>query len=109
MTKTVITFAKMNPTDLRSVRQQRGWSEQEAARRLGVAQSYLARLEGGKRRLTSRVARRAMRVFGLAPTVLPPSPAENQWGAEALAQQIAALQYPGLDYMPALVGSGDPA
>ena len=99
MTKTVITFAKMNPTDLRSVRQQRGWSEQEAARRLGVSQSYLSMLEGGKRRLTSRVARRAMSVFGLPPTVLPPSPPENQWGAETLAQQLAALEYPGFAYM----------
>src|SRR5437660_12497097 len=56
-------------------------------------------LEGGKRRLTSRVARRAMSVFGLPPTVLPPSPPENQWGAETLAQHLAALEYPGFAYM----------
>jgi len=99
MTNLVISFATMNPTDLRSVRQQRGWSEQQAARRLGVSQSYLSMLEGGKRRLTSRVARRAMSVFGLPPTVLPPSPPENHWGAETLALQLAALEYPGFAYM----------
>src|SRR5207245_11635189 len=109
MTKTVIIFAKMNPTDLRSVRQQRGWSEQEAARRLGVSQSYLSMLDGGKRRLTSRVARRAMSVFGLPPTVLPPSPPENQWGAETLAQQLAALEYPGFAYMRAHGPKRNPA
>src|SRR5207302_8896384 len=99
MTRVVINFATMNPTDLRSVRRQRGWSEQEAARRLGVSQSYLSMLEEGKRRLTSRVARRAMSVFGLPPTVLPPSPTVKQWGAETLAQQLAALEYPGVAWM----------
>src|SRR5207302_11340600 len=99
MTRVVINFATMNPTDLRSVRRQRGWSEQEAARRLGVSQSYLSMLEEGKRRLTSRVARRAMSVFALPPTVLPPSPPENQWGGETLAQHLAALDYAGCAYM----------
>jgi transcriptional regulator with XRE-family HTH domain len=99
MTRIVMSFATMNPTNLRSARQQRGWSEQEAARRLGVSQSYLSMLEGRKPRLTSRVARRAMSVFGLPPTVLPPSPPEKQWGAETLAQQLAALEYPGFAYI----------
>lgn len=40
-----------------------------------------------------------MRVFGLPPTVLPPSPPENQWSAETLALQLAALEYPGFAYM----------
>ncbi len=101
MTKLVIELTTMNQADLRSVRQQRGWSEQEAARRLGVSQSYLSMLEGGRRRLTPRVARRAMNVFGLPPTVLPPSPPEHHWSAETLAQQLAALEYPGFADMRA--------
>ena len=101
MTNVVIDLRLMNQADLRTARQQRGWSEQETARKLGVSQSYLSMLEAGRRRLTSRVARRAMNVFGLPPTVLPPSPPAQQWSAEALAQQLAALGYPGFAHMRA--------
>ena len=53
---------------LRTARQSRGWTQARAAARLGVSQPYLAMLEAGQRPLTSAVARRAMRVYGLPPT-----------------------------------------
>ncbi len=92
----------MTPQELKSARQRRGWSQHQAAVRLGVSQSYLAMLEGGKRRLTPLLARRFMRVYRLPPTVLPPSeplgPA-TRVDAQTLAQQLAALGYPGFAYL----------
>src|SRR2546422_4427049 len=89
----------MNFTDLKTGRLAKGWSQVEAAGRLKVSQSYLAMLEGGVRRMTPDLARRAMRVYDLAPTALPPSElnvASNQTASEALASDLAALGYPGL-------------
>jgi transcriptional regulator with XRE-family HTH domain len=69
-----------------------------AARRLGVSQPYLSQLELGRRRLTARVARRAARVYGLSPTVLPITfewrPRKGGRSAH-LAEQLSALGYPG--------------
>ena len=63
----------MSPTDVRTTRLARGWSQQQAAPRLRVSQPYLAMLETGARRLTPELARRVMRTYGLDPTVLPPA------------------------------------
>src|SRR5437016_12175856 len=84
----------MNFTDLKTGRLAKGWSQVEAAGRLKVSQSYLAMLEGGVRRMTPDLARRAMRVYDLAPTALPPSElnvASNQTASETLASDLAAL------------------
>src|SRR5712692_9553631 len=92
----------MDFTDLKTARLAKGVSQVEAARRLKVSQSYLAMLEGGVRRLTPELARRAMRVYDLAPTALPPSElnvASNQTASETLAGDLAALGYPGLAYL----------
>lgn len=93
----MITF-----TDLRTGRLANGLSQVEAAARLKVSQSYLAMLEGGVRRLTPELARRAMRVYGLAPTALAPSESSvvsNRTASETLAGDLAALGYPGLAYL----------
>jgi len=89
----------MNYTEVRLKRRQNGWSEQEAAQRLGVSQSYLSMLENGKRPLTTRVARRAMRAFGLPATVLPPRRVQSHWDSQRVAKELAALDYPGFSYM----------
>ena len=83
---------------LRTARQARGWTQARAAARLGVSQPYLAMLEAGQRPLTSAVARRAMRVYSLPPTVLPPGVAPRV-GAATLAQDLAALGYPGFVHL----------
>ena len=70
ITQAVIAQDTMN--QLRTARQSRGWTQARAAARLGVSQPYLAMLEAGQRPLTSAVARQAMRVYGLPPTVLSP-------------------------------------
>jgi transcriptional regulator with XRE-family HTH domain len=86
-------------TELRTARQSRGWTQARAAARLGVSQPYLAMLEAGQRPLTPAVARRAMRVYGLAPTVLPPAAPAARATAETLAQDLAALGYPGFAHL----------
>jgi transcriptional regulator with XRE-family HTH domain len=87
----------MNP--LRTARHAQGWTQARAAARLGVSQPYLAMLEAGQRPLTTAVARRAMRVYGLPPTVLPPAEAAARPTAETLAQDLAAVGYPGFAHL----------
>lgn len=92
----------MNFASLKTGRLAKGLSQVEAAARLKVSQSYLAMLEGGVRRLTPELARRAMRVYGLAPTALPPSElnvVSDRTASETLAGDLAALGYPGLAYL----------
>ena len=84
---------------LRTARQSRGWTQARAAARLGVSQPYLAMLEAGQRPLTAAVARRAMRVYGLPPTVLPPVEVAPRVTAATLAQDLAALGYPGFAHL----------
>ena len=91
----------MNSNDLKSGRSAKGLSQVQAATRLGVSQPYLAMLESGRRRLTPELARRAMKVYDLPPTVLPPSELlyRHRVDAEALANDLAALGYPGFAYL----------
>ncbi|MDQ2943897.1 MAG: helix-turn-helix transcriptional regulator [Candidatus Dormibacteraeota bacterium] len=91
----------MNPRDLKGWRSAKGWSQVQAAARLGVSQSYLAMLEGGGRRLTGRLAREVMKVYDLSPAVLPPSEAltPQRVDAETLARDLASLGYPGFAHL----------
>ena len=87
---------------LRAARKARGWTQVEAAVRLGLSQPYLAMLERGQRRLTPRLARKAARVLRLPPTALPLSeppypPARTD--PQVLAEELAALGYPGFAHM----------
>ncbi len=84
---------------LRTARQSRGWTQARAAARLGVSQPYLAMLEAGQRPLTPALARRAMRVYGLPPTVLPAAGVTPRVTADTLAQDLAALDYPGFAHL----------
>ena len=91
----------MNFHDLKSGRLAKGLSQVQAATRLGVSQPYLAMLESGSRRLTPKLTRRAMKVYGLSPTVLPPSEplSRHRVDAETLAEDLAGLGYPGFAYL----------
>jgi len=92
----------MKASDWRLARRKRGWSQQKAAAELGVSQSYLSMLETGKRPLPTDLARRMVLVYGLPSTSLPPS--DGRWtpkkvDAQALAEALAALGYPGFAYL----------
>jgi transcriptional regulator with XRE-family HTH domain len=91
----------MKGRDLRTARLTQRLSQVDAAARLGVSQSYLAMLERGQRRLSARVAVRAAKVYGLAPTAVPRSRPglPTRAGAAALARDAAGLGYPGFAYL----------
>ncbi len=90
----------VRPRELRSARLGRGWSQQEAAARLGVSQPYFAMLETGKRQFTPQLVRKVRKVFDFPPTVLPPSGFQLAGDADqALAEQLSALGYEGFAYL----------
>src|ERR1700674_6085820 len=82
----------MKPQELKAARLDRGWSQIQAATRLGVSQAYLNMLENGKRRLTPRLTRKLVMTYGLSPVTLPvsgefvPAPADDQHLAESLGR-----------------------
>lgn len=87
------------PQSLKAARLEKGWTETEAALRLGVSQPYVSMLEVGKRRLTPRLVKRVRSVFGLSPTVLPPKEVREQVDPDVLARELASLGYPGFAYL----------
>ena len=90
----------MTGVDLKARRKGLGLTQKEVSARMGVSQPYLALLEMGRRKLTGKLLRKAMNLYGLSPAVLPPSsnPARTV-GAAQLARELAALGYPGFAYM----------
>jgi transcriptional regulator with XRE-family HTH domain len=102
----------MNGQLLAMTRQRRGWTQKEAAGRLGVSQPYLAMLETGKRRLTPSLTRKAFRVFRLPASVLPV--ADRLQGGQlpdnqALAEELCQLGYPGYAYLSTRRPAKNPA
>jgi len=90
----------MTGMELRRARKRKGWSQQQAAARLGVSQPYLSLLERKHRRLTPRLVACATRVFGLPLTSLPLKPFGSQpHTLQQVAEELAALGYPGFAYM----------
>jgi transcriptional regulator with XRE-family HTH domain len=92
----------MSAKDLKAARTVRGLTQAQAADRLGVSQPYVAMLETGVRRLSARLARRVMKVYDLPPTVLPHTalhPPGPKAAAQTLANDLAALGYPGFAYL----------
>lgn len=88
----------MNTEQLKRARRERGWSQQQAAARLGVTQPYLSMLEGGRRSLEP-LARRLMQVYALPPTVLPVHEVREKVTADFLAHGLALLGYPGFAHL----------
>ncbi len=85
-------------------RKERGWEQLETAERLGVSQTYLSLLETDKRPITTKLARKAVEVFGLSEEVLPLEislddlvPANNN----DLAKEIGSIGYPPFAYLKA--------
>ena len=61
----------MNGQELREARLREGWTQQQAAGRLGVTQAYLSMVERGHRVLPSVLARKAVEMLHASPTALP--------------------------------------
>ena len=83
-------------------RNRKGWSQLEAASRLGVSQPYLSLLEKGVRRVPDQLARRAAQVFGLSPVALPLKARQESLqvaNEKELAVDLATLGYPALSHL----------
>lgn len=91
----------MNGQQLKQARQQRGWTQQEAAKRLGVSQGYLSLLESDRRNLPAHLLKAFSKAYKLSPLSLP-FRGEAAWSSiddDALGRELAGLGYPGYSYM----------
>src|SRR6266852_1978409 len=91
----------MKPNEFRAARLANGWTQTQAAARLGMTQAYLNFLEHGKRRLTPGLVRRATSVYGLSPEVLPVADTltPTQMDDHRLTEFLSTLGYPGFSYL----------
>lgn len=92
----------MRGADLKEGRTRKGWTQQEAARRLGLSQPYLSLLENGSRPVPEKLAHKASALFGLSPARLPMKTSWHSVKAESndvLASDLAALRYPGFGHL----------
>ena len=83
-------------------RKQAGLTQQRAAAKLRVCQSYLSMVENGQRALSPELARRMVHVYKLSPVSFPPS--ETRWDPkradpDQLAADLAGVGYPGFAYL----------
>ena len=93
----------MKPSEFKSARLTRGWTQTRAAAQMGMTQAYLNFLENGRRRLTPDLVRRATSVYGLSPQVLPVADAfaPTETDDQRLTELLAKLGYPGFSYLRA--------
>lgn len=91
----------MTGEDLKNVRRRRGWTQEQAARKLGMTQAYLSMLERGRRVLSRSVTRRVLRKLDVPPTALPlPEKLDRPTSPNNfLRDALAALGYPGFAYL----------
>src|SRR5258705_10022017 len=89
----------MNGAWLRDQRRRKGWTQEQAAARLGVSQPYFSLLENGQRPVSQRLAQRLERKFAVPPTVLPVAMKSGLDNAQSLVEGLAALGYPGFTHL----------
>jgi transcriptional regulator with XRE-family HTH domain len=91
----------MTGEDLKNARKRRGWTQEQAARKLGMTQAYLSMLERGRRVLSHSATRRVLRKLDVPPTALPLREKLNRPASpnDFLRDELAALGYPGFSYL----------
>ncbi len=91
----------MTGEELKVARERRGWTQQQAAKRLGVTQAYFSMMERGRRVLPTRLARRAAEVLHASPVTLPlrVETLEEAFDSDKVRTQLAALGYPGFAHL----------
>lgn len=91
----------MDGLELKEARLRKGWTQTEAAERLGVTQAYFSMLERGRRMLPVRLARKAAGMLDAPATTLPLREefVATGGGSEKLRRELAALDYPGFGHL----------
>ena len=92
----------MDVGHFKRARKQAGLTQQRAAAKLRVCQSYLSMVENGQRALPPELARRMVHAYKLSPVSFPPS--ETRWDPKRddpdhLAADLSGLGYPGFAYL----------
>jgi transcriptional regulator with XRE-family HTH domain len=96
---------------LKEARRRIGWSQQKAAAELGVSQSYLSMIETGDRPLVRELLHKIVHAYSLPAASLPLP--EARWNpkevdSQYLAEELAALGYPGFAYLRELRSRKNP-
>jgi transcriptional regulator with XRE-family HTH domain len=102
----------MNAEKLKTARLAGGWTQAEAASRLGVSQPYYSQLENGSRPVSGELALTAVREFRLSPVALPLPELDAHLApldARELAEQLARFAYPGFTHMKKAAKPMNPA
>lgn len=93
----------MNGKTIAKLRMENGLEQQEAARMLGVSQTYLSLLESGKRNVTAKLTAKAVKLFNASPEFLPFDPKtadSDEKTNEDMAEMLASLGYPRFSHLP---------
>lgn len=94
----------MTGFELLQAREKKGWTQQEAAPRLGLSQSYLSMLEQNKRAVPKSRFEQVLAVYDVLSPLALPLQGEEKWGElgdQKVAEQLSALGYPGFSYVRA--------
>jgi len=93
----------MTAQHLRVARKKRGWTQQQAARHLGVSQAYVSMLERSRRNLPGHLVKDVLKAYEMSPLALPwhGDDKRHSLNADVLVKQLAALGYPGFSYLRA--------
>jgi len=51
--------------DIRSLRQKKGWRQQETANKIGVSRSYLSAMENKRRGISANIMESIINIFGV--------------------------------------------
>lgn len=86
-------------TDVARARRARGWTQRDLASRLGVSQPYVSLLEGNRRAVPQRLARRLSKTLGLSPSTLPLRSVTHALGPRRAAASLGRVGYPGFAYL----------
>jgi len=89
----------ISASDLRSARQDKGWTQARAAVRLGVSQAYVSLLETGGRHVSVSLLARVHREYDLSPAMWPFLDTDT-CSAGQLAAALGALGFPGFAHLP---------
>ena len=93
-------MASFKPDRLRLAREAVGFTQQQAAARLGMSQAYLALMETGRRRVTEPVGLKMTDLYRLGPTFLPLRVHDlESWDSASLDKSLANLGYPGFRHL----------